>query len=80
MIKYTMRNMFTQVVGSSPALPTVTIISIYAIKQLGEATIKVTIGNLIGNYKEKCGRMWCVMNIIFTTIALCGVCGELAQR
>lgn len=66
-------------VGSIPTLPTLIIICICAIKQLGEATIKVTIANLIGAYKEKCGRMWCVMNIIFTTIALCGVCGELAQ-
>ncbi|WP_411682898.1 hypothetical protein [Clostridium thailandense] len=71
--------MFAQVVGSIPSLPTLIIISICAIKQLGEATIKVTVGNLIATCKEKCGRMWCVMNIIFTTIALCGVCGELAQ-
>jgi len=71
--------LFAQVVGSIPSLPTLIIISICAIKQLGEATIKVTIGNLIGDYKEKCGRMWCVMNIIFTTITLCGVCRELVQ-
>ncbi|ERI95238.1 hypothetical protein HMPREF1982_00379 [Clostridiales bacterium oral taxon 876 str. F0540] len=74
-----MRNMFAQVVGSNPSLPTLIIISIYAIKQLGEAAIKVTVGNLIGFFKGKYERMWCVMNIVFTTIALCGVCGELAQ-
>jgi len=72
--------LFAQVVGSSPSLPTPTIISICAIKLLGEATIKVVIGNLIGTLKGKYERMWSVMNILFVTIALCGFCGELAQR
>lgn len=72
--------MFAQVGGSSPSLPIISAISICAIKQLGEATIKVTVGNLIGTIKEKCGRMWCVINIIFLTIALCGICGGVSSE
>lgn len=71
--------MFAKVVGSSPTLPTLTTISIYAVILIGESTVRSTIGNLIGILKGKYERKWWIVNILFIIIALCGICGELAQ-
>ncbi|WP_158072856.1 hypothetical protein [Clostridium haemolyticum] len=39
--------MFTKVVGSSPTLPILISISIYALTQVGQGVVKATITNLI---------------------------------
>lgn len=71
--------MFTKVVGSSPTLPTLISISIYALTQVGQGVIKATITNLINSVKDKYKRKWFVINFIFMTIALCCICRGLAH-
>nr|KEI07981.1 hypothetical protein Z958_p0171 [Clostridium novyi B str. NCTC 9691]KEI11391.1 hypothetical protein Z959_p0091 [Clostridium novyi B str. ATCC 27606] len=71
--------MFTKVVGSSPTLPILISISIYALTQVGQGVVKATITNLINSVKDKYKRKWFVINFIFMIIALCCICRELAQ-
>lgn len=72
--------MFAKVVGSSPALSQIETIIIYSTTLLCESTFRVCIGNMINILKEKCEGKWFNMNLLLSTVALCGICGELAQR